>query len=347
MQDFSLLIRLWYRQNYRSLPWRNTTNPYFIWLSEIILQQTRVEQGRSYYEKFVNHYPTVMALANADEQDVLNDWQGLGYYSRARNLHFAAQQVVDTFDGQFPENYKDIRSLKGVGAYTSAAIASFAFDLPHAVVDGNVYRVLSRYYADDSPIDTSQGQKLFKMYAQELLSEDEPAEHNQAIMELGALICKPKNPLCHECPVSESCLAYRSGEMLSYPVKSKKTKVRDRYFNYLVAGDREFQLEKRSAKGIWQNMYQFPLFETDKKLSQSKLKEQINAAFGIDIKKQIASYTHVLSHQRIHTVFWSFEGEMTTSKELLKVDVEQVDRYPLPRLIHRFFEENNPEYGSS
>ncbi len=343
MQDFSLLIRLWYRQNSRALPWRSTNDPYFIWLSEIILQQTRVEQGKSYYEKFIDHYPDVFQLAKADEEDVLNLWQGLGYYSRARNLHFAAKQIVDDFKGKFPTSFKDIKSLKGVGDYTAAAIASFAYGLPHAVVDGNVYRVLSRYYAEETPIDSSKGQKLFKIYAQELLSVDDPGEHNQAIMEIGSQVCKPKNPDCSSCPVSQMCQSYRSRNMLNYPVKSKKVKVKDRYFHYLLYSDVKFQIHKRINQGIWQNMYEFPLFESDVKMERSDLEGAIKKKFNVVVKSEVAEYTHILSHQRIHAVFWRVEGEVNATDDFLSVDLNEIDDYPLPRLIHRFLEENTPE----
>tara|TARA_B100000508_G_scaffold136157_1_gene128773 strand:+ start:10413 stop:11456 length:1044 start_codon:yes stop_codon:yes gene_type:complete len=347
MQDFSLSIRLWFRQNSRTLPWRETKDPYLIWLSEIILQQTRVDQGRAYYEKFVKHYPKVQDLASASQENVLNDWQGLGYYSRARNLHYAAQQIVEEFDGFFPQTYKEIKSLKGVGDYTAAAIASFAFDLPYAVVDGNVYRVLSRYFADATPIDSTAGKKLFAAYAKELLSQEDPGEHNQAMMELGALVCKPKNPDCDNCPVQDSCEAYRKNEMLDYPVKSKKTKVRDRYFNYLVSGNTQFQFEKREGKGIWQNMYQFPLFETKVEKSMNDLNGDLQQEFGVSAVDRIASYTHILSHQKIHAIFWKVDKVISDNDRLLHVDIERVDEYPLPRLIHRFFEEHNPEYGGN
>lgn len=345
MQDFSLSIRIWFRQNARSLPWRDTKNPYFIWLSEIILQQTRVEQGRSYYEKFIKHFPTIKDLAEADEQQVLNLWQGLGYYSRARNLHFAAKQVVDEFGGAFPSTFEEIRSLKGVGDYTASAIASFAYELPHAVVDGNVYRVLSRYYGDDTPIDSTQGKKLFAAYAEQLLDPDHAGDHNQAIMEIGALICKPKNPSCSDCPVSESCQAFRNANPLDYPVKAKKTKVTNRYFNYLVAGNKEFQLQKRVGKGIWQNMFEFPLYESEKALTKKTLAELVNSKYGVSIEAKIVEYTHVLSHQKIHASFWLVSGIIQTNDQLIRVNIDEVDDYPLPRLIHRFIEEYNPEYN--
>lgn len=347
MQEFSLSIRFWFRQNSRSLPWRETKDPYFIWLSEIILQQTRVEQGRSYYEKFVRHFPTVKDLAASKEEKVLNLWQGLGYYSRARNLHYASQQVMNEFGGAFPTTYKEIKSLKGVGDYTAAAIASFAFDLPHAVVDGNVYRVLARYYADPTPIDSTKGKKLFTAYAQELISEEDPAEFNQAIMELGALVCKPKNPLCHDCPLQDSCAAFRQGDQEDYPVKEKKTKVRNRYFHYLFTGKDAFYLEKRAGKGIWQNLYQLPLIETEKKASKRVIDEKVAATFDSSISSRIATYTHVLSHQKIHATFWQVTPELTVSKDWVAVDIQSVNDYPLPRLIHRFLEEKVPGYEES
>lgn len=213
MQHFALLIQGWYRQNSRQLPWRNTRDAYKIWLSEIIMQQTRVEQGTKYYYRILEKYPTVYHLARGKEQEILRIWQGLGYYSRAINLHKAAQQIVTDFNGVFPNNYKDIISLKGVGEYTAAAISSFAFDLPYPVLDGNVFRVLARYFNDATPIDTAGGQKVFKIYANEVLNKEEPAEFNQAIMELGALVCKPKNPDCLNCPLKDTCMAFNEGEV--------------------------------------------------------------------------------------------------------------------------------------
>ena len=344
MHDFSLLIRSWYRQNGRSLPWRETTNPYLIWLSEVILQQTRVDQGQSYYEKFVKHYPTVQDLAEASEEEVLNDWQGLGYYSRARNLHFAAHQIVDDFNGEFPDTYKEIKSLKGVGDYTAAAVASFAFNLPYAVVDGNVYRVLSRYFADATPIDAAHGKKLFAAYAQELLPKEEPASFNQAIMELGALVCRPKSPDCNNCPVQQNCSAYREGQVHAYPVKAKRTKVEVRYFHYFIASDHEVQIEKRNAKGIWQNMYQFPLLELKDQLSESALRKYISQNFEVELVDRIAEYKHILSHRKIYATFWRVDKKVTTQDNYTTIAIEKIDDYPLPRLIHRFLEENNTFY---
>ena len=347
MHDFSLLIRFWYRQNARNLPWRDTNNPYFIWLSEIILQQTRVDQGLNYYNKFIKHFPTVYELAKADEETVLNLWQGLGYYSRARNLHFAAQQVLNEFEGVFPSTYEGVKSLKGVGDYTAAAISSFAYNLPHAVLDGNVFRVLSRYFADETPIDSVMGKKMFQKYAQELLDQQYPAEHNQAIMEMGALICKPKNPNCQSCVLNESCLAFRNNKVQSYPVKSKKIKVRNRYFNYLVESDEYFKLEKRTEKGIWQNMYQFPLYETTHLIEFDKLADEVGKKFGVRLTQKLAEYKHVLSHQKIHATFWSVDHEIVNNEDFVNVKIANVDDYPMPRLVHRFLEDHNPKYGES
>lgn len=345
MHDFSLSIRFWYRQNKRKLPWRETKNPYLIWLSEIILQQTRVAQGKSYYLKFVNHYPKIENLANADEQEVLNLWQGLGYYSRARNLHFAAKQVIEEFYGVFPAKFEDIKRLKGVGDYTASAIASFAFDLPHAVVDGNVYRVLARYYADSSPIDTSQGQKLFKAYAQDLMPTNDPAEFNQAIMELGALVCTPKNPLCESCPVNEQCSSYLTNNPHNFPVKAKKTKVSNKYFNYFTDSSDQLQIEKRKGKGIWQNMFQLPLIESDKKLTLKDVKNLTSEKWGVKAEIKIAEYQHILSHQKIHASFWRIDSPITNDEEIISVSLDQIQGYPLPRLIDKYLEENNESYG--
>ena len=227
MSDFSLSIRDWYRLNKRELPWRNTSDPYFIWLSEIIMQQTRVEQGINYYLKFINNYPTITHLANAEEKDILNDWQGLGYYSRARNLHWSAKLIRDEFNGEFPNNYLTILKLKGVGEYTAAAISSFAFSEQKAVVDGNVYRLLSRFFDIEIPIDSSKGKKYFQKLADELIVSDNPAEHNQAIMEVGTIVCKPSSPNCQTCPLQVSCLSNQNKTILTRPVKSKKVKVRN------------------------------------------------------------------------------------------------------------------------
>jgi len=263
--DFANSLTRWYLKNKRDLPWRNTQNPYFIWLSEIMLQQTRVAQGMPYFFAFTNAFPTVFDLANASEEQVLKLWQGLGYYSRARNLHKTAQFVATELDGKFPDTYKELIKLKGVGEYTAAAIASFSFDENVPVVDGNVFRVLSRYFDIETDILSSGAKKEFTALAYELMSKDNPALFNQAIMEFGALQCVPKNPNCEVCPLNNGCLALQKNKVDQLPVKSKKTKVKNRFFNYVVFLDENQNtiIQKRSDKGIWHNLYEFPLIETE------------------------------------------------------------------------------------
>lgn len=336
MLEFSPLITNWYRQNGRNLPWRDTQNPYKIWLSEIILQQTRVEQGRSYYEKFVNHYPTVIDLANASEQDILNDWQGLGYYSRARNLHFSAKFIRDECDGIFPQTYDEIIQLKGVGEYTAAAIASFAFNEPKAVVDGNVYRFLSRAFNIDTPIDSTQGQKDFQILADSLISHQQPADHNQAMMEIGALVCTPTQPQCMFCPVNEICEAREKGTQLNLPVKSKKTKVRNRYFHYLIYEQNGRTLiEQRTEKGIWQQLYQFPLIETEKAGIPSEPENCISVSETV---------VHKLSHQHIHARFYTINAFPEKLEDrFVEIETKNIQDYPLPRIIDRYLEKHTFE----
>lgn len=340
MTDFHRLITEWYRLNKRDLPWRNTNNPYFIWLSEIILQQTRVAQGLSYYLKFVDHYPTVVDLANASEQDVLNDWQGLGYYSRARNLHATAKIISNELGGVFPDKYEEIIKLKGVGEYTAAAIASFSFNLPHSVVDGNVYRVLSRVFDVDLPIDSLVGKKYFSKLAQELLSFENPAIHNQAIMEFGAVQCLPSNPDCESCPINTNCLALGSGMINERPVKSKKTKVRNRYFHYMIfQEDGKTILEKRKEKDIWQHLFQFPLVESESEKSFNEMKVLFNEKFGIEPIDFSDQRVHVLSHQKIYARFYIFDTFLLNfSEDMIIINQSQIQDFPLPRLIDRFLE---------
>lgn len=300
------------------------------------MQQTRVEQGRSYYEKFIRHYPTVIDLANASEQDVLNDWQGLGYYSRARNLHFSAKLIRDECNGEFPDTYNEIIKLKGVGKYTAAAIASFAFDEAKAVVDGNVYRFLSRVFDISSPIDSTKGQKEFQELADTLISEKNPGDHNQAVMEIGAMICTPTQPKCLFCPVNDICEGQRNGSHLDLPVKSKKTRVRNRYFHYLIyREDGNTLIEQRTKKDIWQQLYQFPLIETD------------SANPGISVPNCIHSsevVLHKLSHQHIHAVFHIVDGfPKNEIPGTLQIKLSDIQDYPLPRIIDRYLEKNTFE----
>jgi A/G-specific adenine glycosylase len=338
MADFNLSIKDWYRQNKRDLPWRHTKDPFHIWLSEIILQQTRVDQGLSYYNKFTDTFKSVGELADADEQTVLNLWQGLGYYSRARNLHAAAKYVQHELNGVFPHNYKDLLELKGVGQYTAAAIASFAFKEPVAVVDGNVFRVLSRYFDIDLPIDSNQGKNYFQQLAQELIDDAEPDLFNQAIMEFGAIQCTPLNPSCETCPLSDSCLALKNNTIKDRPVKSKKTAVRDRFFHYLIFEENgSTVLVKRTEKDIWQNLWQFPLIET----SNSDEKPDLAEFKHLPIVRVSDEITHVLSHQRIKTRFYHFSGIPEQPNDgWITVNYTDIQDYPLPRLIDRYLNEN-------
>jgi A/G-specific adenine glycosylase len=252
----------WFAQNHRPLPWKGERDPYKIWLSEIILQQTRVEQGLPYYQKFIEKYPDVKTLANAPEDEVMKLWEGLGYYSRTRNLHFTAKFIANDLAGKFPDDYDGIRALKGVGDYTAAAIASFAFDLPHAVLDGNVYRVLARFFGIETPTDLPAAKKEFATLAQTLLDSARPGDFNQAIMDFGATHCTPQQPKCSSCLLNNQCVAFQMGRVTELPARSKVLEKKDRYFFYLVADFQEkVFVRKRSGKDIWQNLWEFPMLE--------------------------------------------------------------------------------------
>ncbi|WP_422106956.1 A/G-specific adenine glycosylase [Winogradskyella sp.] len=331
----------WYSVNKRSLPWRNTRNPYHIWLSEIILQQTQVKQGLPYYESFVKAYPTIFDLANASEQEVLKLWQGLGYYSRARNLHSTAKHIAFELKGVFPDNYKDLIKLKGIGDYTASAIASIAFNEVAAVVDGNVYRVLARYFGIDTPINSTAGIKAFKTLATSLIDRERPAVFNQAIMEFGATHCKPKNPYCMVCPLNDSCTALQKNLIDQLPVKLKKTKVTTKYFNFLVCVDKHKNtiIEKRIGKGIWQNLFQFPLIESNRSLSSEEFHYlDIQNSILKDIAFEHSLYNqddivHKLSHQHLHTKFWIIETDELPKEA---ISIHRLKSYPTPVLIGDF-----------
>jgi A/G-specific adenine glycosylase len=341
--NFSRQITEWYRLNKRELPWRETTNPYFIWLSEIILQQTRVNQGLEYYLKFIEHYPTVNELANANEQDVLNDWQGLGYYSRARNLHTTAKLIQSKFKGKFPNTYEDILSLKGVGTYTASAIASFSFNLPHAVVDGNVYRVLSRIFDISHPIDSNIGQKTFNQIANELLNKENPSVHNQAIMEFGALQCTPSTPNCSNCPFQLECLALKNGTISERPIKKGKTKIRSRYFHYFNFNNgKETIIQKRTEKDIWQHLFEFPKIEFETEPKFEDIKNYIKESFIINPIDFSNQKKHILSHQHIYCTFWEFDSLPTNLKDKWEIiNINDFKSYPIPRAIDRYLEEKH------
>lgn len=342
MTSFHLLIIKWYRQNARILPWRDTVNPYFIWLSEIILQQTRVQQGMDYYLKFVERFPTVDLLANADEQEVLSLWQGLGYYSRARNLHATAKIISNDYNNVFPSNYKEILDLKGVGTYTASAIASFAFGLPHAVVDGNVYRVISRYLDIEVPIDTGAGKKLFEALAAELMGENPPAIHNQAIMEFGALQCVPANPNCAICPLASRCLALQNNTIAQRPVKSTKIKTRNRYFHFaLFENEGKIILDKRVGKDIWQHLFQLPMIETEGELEPKEIHALLAEAYELNPQSVSEPIKHILSHQKIHARIWKFAKlpeEKLYRENWQVISFEDLIDYPIPKLLDRYFQ---------
>jgi A/G-specific adenine glycosylase len=344
--EFSNTLINWYSNNNRSLPWRETINPYHIWLSEIILQQTQVKQGLPYYNAFIKYYPTIFDLANASEEEVLKLWQGLGYYSRARNLHATAKHIAFNLKGDFPNNYKDLIKLKGVGDYTASAIASIAFNEVAAVVDGNVYRVLARYFGIDTPINSTAGIKEFKKMATSLIDSKQPAIFNQSIMEFGAIQCKPKNPSCMVCPLSQSCVALEKNLINTLPVKIKKTKVKIKYFNFLVCIDKSKNtfIEKRTSKGIWQNLYQFPLIESKKSLSSDEFHLlDLNHSFLKDLKFEYSLYNikdkvHKLSHQHLHTKFWIIEINQLPKAS---VPIKELKNYPVPILIDNFIKAFN------
>lgn len=339
----------WYIENKRDLPWRDTNDPYRIWISEIILQQTRVEQGKSYYVRFIQKFPDVFALADADEFEVLKIWEGLGYYTRARNMHDSAKKIVHIYKGVFPDKYDEIIQLKGVGEYTAAAIASIAFKLPYVVVDGNVMRVLSRYFAVKESIDTSLGKKIIKGYAEFLLDKNRPDVFNQAIMELGALVCVPKNPNCTACPVNLECSAYITGKTNLYPVRTKKIKQKNRYFNYfLIANNNELLVEKRKKNDIWKNLYQLPLFETSKQLDIEEVIDSdwlnqllLNTNFKrVDVSGIVK---HKLSHQNIYSRFFYFNCNnlQDVKNTYMLIPFKEIKKFAFPKLIVNYFSSMN------
>lgn len=329
--SFTTIILDWFRENGRQLPWRETRDPYAIWLSEAILQQTRIEQGRPYWERFMRHWPTVEALAAASEDEVLREWQGLGYYSRARHLHAAAKQIVER--GGFPDTFEEIRQLKGVGDYTAAAIGSIAFDLPVAVVDGNVYRVLARHFGISTPINSTEGKKEFATLAQSLLPVAEASSYNQAMMDFGALQCTPSNPLCSSCPLQETCSALHENRVGELPVKQKTLKIKERRFTYVYiryAG--ETAIHRRPAGDIWQGLYEPLCLEVRG--------EWLEVRDLLPLKKNVK---HVLTHRIIYADFYLWEP---TQRPQLPdgyfwVKEEQLDEYGVPRLVELLLEEVN------
>ena len=329
LNDFTPALLKWFDAYGRELPWRQTRDPYAVWLSEIILQQTRVEQGRPYWERFMQRWPTAEALARASEDEVLRQWQGLGYYSRARNLHFAAGQIVAM--GGFPQTIEGIRSLKGVGDYTAAAIGSIAFDLPVAVVDGNVYRVLARHFGIDTPINTTEGKKEFTALAQSLLPPKEASRFNQAMMDFGATQCTPQSPRCLLCPLQDGCVALREGRVGQLPVKLKTLKVKERRLTYIyIRCQGQTAIRRRPAGDIWQGLYEPWL--TDSVPSGAVLLRQ--------------NQKHVLTHRIIYADFWLWETDEKPSlpDEYIWIDEADIERYALPRLVELLLNEIQKRY---
>jgi A/G-specific adenine glycosylase len=341
--NFQEIISNWYAANKRELPWRNTTDAYVIWLSEIILQQTRVEQGLPYFHKFLEAFPTVSAFAAATETEVLNLWQGLGYYSRGRNMLYTAREVQVKHDGIFPTDYKTLIGLKGVGAYTAAAISSFSADESQAVLDGNVFRVLARYFGIDLPINSNAGKKHFTALAQELIAGQHPAIYNQAIMEFGALQCKPKSPDCGTCPLQLNCYSFAHGLVSTLPVKNKAAGKKTRYLNYFLCSDGERLLvRQRTGADIWQQLYDFPLLETaqEASLADPEFSLQLADKFGKLVSVRVLSKVkHLLTHQIIYVQFFAVDNYMTNfnkSAECIWVTWEQLEALPQPKVISNF-----------
>ncbi len=340
---FSSTILSWYAKNKRDLPWRGTTDPYKIWLSEVMLQQTRVAQGMPYYFRFLENFPTIFDLANADEERILKLWQGLGYYSRARNLHQTAKFIAFNRNGVFPDSYNELLKLKGIGDYTASAIASICFKELQPVVDGNVYRVLSRYFGIDTPINSSKGIKLFKQLAREVMDKNEISSYNQGLMEFGAIQCKPQTPDCSNCVLNASCMALSTGRVNELPVKIKNKKAVKRFFNYVVPIDPlgNTLLSQRDSSDIWKKLYEFPLIETAGRVSMNEMEKRIRKSKRISGDFELSIYNekpviHKLSHQHLITTFWIVHLQSSLNKS---TPLKKVKEYPLPVLMANFVEE--------
>lgn len=332
----------WYHDNKRDLPWRNTTDAYTIWLSEIILQQTRVEQGMPYFYRFLERFPTVSSFAAATEDEVLKLWQGLGYYSRGRNMLKTAQQVQNEYNGVFPTDYHVLLKLKGIGEYTAAAISSFSANQPHAVVDGNVYRVLARYFGIDEPINSGKAKKTFQDLANSLINKKNPALHNQAMMEFGAMLCKPKNPGCGICPVHLNCYAFKHNATTTLPVKLKTVKSRERFFNYfLVTDGHRILMNKRGDSDIWANMYDLPMLETSELLPVDELlnSQEARQAFGesATIEHIYPTAKHILTHQKLFVRLIKLQNStVKLEQKWFYTEVENLSELALPKIIFIF-----------
>ncbi|NNE28836.1 MAG: A/G-specific adenine glycosylase [Saprospiraceae bacterium] len=348
--QFRTKLLNWSKDNPRPMPWKETKDPYHIWLSEIILQQTRVQQGWEYFLKFKRTFPSIFDLANASEQEVLAKWQGLGYYSRARNLHATARFVAEKFGGIFPDSMDDLLSLKGVGDYTAAAISSFAFDKPEAVVDGNVFRVFSRLFGVIHPRGSSQGKNIIKRYSEQLLDQNNPAEYNQALLNFGALHCKPSNPICGSCPFSKSCFALQEDRVDEFPLKPKKRSRRRRHFNYLVIESKKsFLMKKRESGDIWQGLFDFPLFESERPKQKKSIIGHFVKQGILDGAEEIIPgprFSQTLTHQTIEARFFLLNSEndrRQIGQELQWIGQADHQSVGFPKVIDLFFAETlNP-----
>lgn len=343
---FAEKLLSWYQEYGRVLPWRGIDNPYHIWLSEIILQQTRIEQGRDYYNHFVAEYPTIADLADATEERVLKSWQGLGYYSRARNLHAAAQHVANELGGHFPNTYEGILALKGVGKYTAAAVASFAYRLPYPVIDGNVYRLVSRLYGISTPVGTNSAYQEFERLLSHLIDKDRPDLFNHAIMDFGSIYCKPVGCDCHNCIFRQECVACRDGRVSEFPVRLKKARVRDRYFCYVdIRWDNNLLVQCRAAGDIWQGLYELPLYEagsaTKGKRQEKAVAAFLEAAFGVDTSGIIVgpAMKHKLTHQTVNAQFYRLDlssAPIRLPENVCVVNQNDLHTLPVSRLIDRY-----------
>ncbi len=343
---FRHLILDWYSQNKRDLPWRHTSDPYRIWISEVILQQTRVDQGLDYYQRFLERFPDVDSLAMAQEEEVMKLWQGLGYYTRARNLHEAAKSIVHDHDSVFPVKYDDIRRLKGVGDYSAGAIASIAFNQPHPVIDGNVMRVVARYKGIKEPVSYAPGKKQVREFLEHQLDPERPGIFNQAVMELGALVCKPARPLCERCPLSEKCVACRKRLTSELPLVKKPVRVAKRYFHYLIIYSRNnpdlsVWINKRKGNDIWKNLYDFPLIETetetnDEQFLELKSWKKISGKYPLTIEQSINFPRYLLSHRELFARFLIIHSDEYFNNDYIRIPFMDIHNYPVPRLIEKF-----------
>lgn len=349
--DFTRRLLQWNKNsNTRAMPWKGEKDPYKIWLSEIILQQTRVEQGWSYYEKFIAAFPTIIHLAKASDEKVFKMWEGLGYYSRCKNLIATARKIASEYNGIFPATYDEIEALPGIGPYTASAISSFAFNLPHAVLDGNVQRIIARYFGITTPIDTTAGKKQFQNLAQELLQHDEPGTYNQAIMDFGAVICKPQNPLCNTCVQQKQCEAFKQNLVSQLPVKQKALIRKERWFYYFIIEHKgKWYIKQRTGKDIWENLFEFVLYEApaaveDITLKTPFLKKLVNGQKAAQIESISRMYRQQLTHQTIHGRFVKVKipEPLPTLSNFLLIDKKELSKYAFPRFITTFLGEPAP-----